>query len=53
MNRPGKIDFFELSDKILERLNAEGSVTLSHYDIHLEGNKTEIIQKLATKINGA
>ena len=36
MTRPENIDFFELSDKILERLNEEGNVNLTHYDIHLK-----------------
>jgi|GEM_PF-3525837 len=36
MNRPEKIDFFELSDMILERLNSEGNAKLTHYDISLK-----------------
>ena len=36
MNRPEKIDFFELSDTILERLNSEGNAKLTHYDISLK-----------------
>ncbi|MES2588424.1 MAG: hypothetical protein V4622_05535 [Bacteroidota bacterium] len=36
MNRPEKIDLFDLSDKILQKLNCEGKFKLSHYDFSLK-----------------
>ena len=36
MMRPDKIDLFDLSDKILERLNDGGKYKLTHYDFDLK-----------------
>ncbi|MCC7520492.1 MAG: hypothetical protein IT220_02555 [Flavobacteriaceae bacterium] len=36
MLRPGKIDLFELSDKILNHLNSDGKLKLTHYDYSLK-----------------
>jgi hypothetical protein len=35
MTRPPKIDLFELSDKLLEKLNCNGKFKLTHYDLEL------------------
>lgn len=38
-SKPEKIDLFELSDVILERLNASANFKLSHYDLNLKWSR--------------